>query len=355
MGNQPNQPMSKPKRGSFSNQFHSMMRMVHGSSEKTHASSYAESESDRTIKAVKSSPAMTRKTPKEETLPKPPSKGLTQFAPKPPDGPPPSKLASLPQTPSNLKTVTTTFSHEADPPPPPRRTSTRTYEAWYNKNYLTIAHLGRMNGSMICPTCRENIAPSEDKRKIEKFVLCKHCNVNWPLVVARMIPKSPGAERWVRDVDTEGRLCWSRLLRGSEEESLRKILVSCQSLETEEVKARLLALDSPFDESMGYEDLAMQLAIVTAWSGKEFDHVAFCRRFAANGLLEWQPVADNNLDVPPDFKNIVINATEIAKLREEATLPQRISWFKEKVLKLRSTAIGENSAPLTIRVRRDSF
>jgi hypothetical protein len=396
MGNQQQSPSNglkatRSKRGSFTSSFGSMLRMASGGGESSTRNAYSSaaeslvSESDRVAIQAKhphsgnsSSSKQTshhQQQTKSATLTKerkatapqtpPPSSSQPQpppapklYTPKPPPGPR-SKTAAAPSSEDKVPKSTEFSARVAAPPP--RRTSTKIQEAWYNKNYLAMMHLGRTNGSMICPSCRKDIPFSsgteeEDRSKVEKFVLCESCEVKWPLVAAKMIPRTPGSERWVRDVDPgTNKLCWVRMLTGHEEERLRKLLEGFQTLDREDLENGLLELQSLTNASQSQAELALQLAITTAWHAREFDHIAFCRRFTSSGILEWQPAAESYLDPSQDLKELKISAKEICRLKNEATLSERLTWFREQLMKLRQEGDKDfvNAAPLTIKIRRD--
>jgi len=388
MGNQSSQEpglkSARSKRGSFTGAFSNMLRIGGSDRPGSSAPESLVSESERVsaharqqqLKQSKSHGTLKKNSgPQQSPSPPPPSEEPPQLAkqklysPRPPPGPPPSVKGSSPthavasegavKTSVTSPIVKSTDFHHTVAPPPPRRTSIKVQEAWYNKKYLAMMHLGRRDGSMICPLCRKDIpmggaTQQEDMLRIEKFVKCVHCERKWPILAAKMFPRSPGHERWLRDIDPEKKtLCWIRLLSGNEEERLRKLLESFQTLERDDIEARLNVLESHYHSGMDTSELALQLAAATAWHTREFDHIAFCRRFTPSGLLEWQPASESFLDPAQDASELKITPEEICRLRQETPLGERVSWFREQVANMRSLNKGEKAAPLTIRVRRD--
>lgn len=282
-----------------------------------------------------------------------------------------------------------------------RRASIHLHEAWYDNAYTRKIHLGKSDGSMTCPNCRLAITsnlpvspraelattlaissppsmtptptamtPAQPPKSMHatsspklttddtKFVTCTYCQMKWPFVVARMIPKIPGGNQWVRDVDyvNQSYLCWARMLKESEEARLQKLLETFLILDREDLEARLVSLQSPFLQNAPATELALQLATATAWQTREFSHVAFCRRFLPNGLLEWQPASENCLETQKDPKELGILPEEICEIRH-GPLGDKITWFKAQVERLRSPgARGANppgSGALRVSVRRD--
>ncbi|KAH9261827.1 hypothetical protein BASA81_000483 [Batrachochytrium salamandrivorans] len=285
----------------------------------------------------------------------------TKFTRLPPQEPFPSNLGAVPPSmpkpdAAPLTAPVVEFAQTrvvtGPPPPPPPPVSAALREAWFNSNYLEMAHLGRANNQLVCPKCRL-VIPEEQGRNV-KFAWCETCQLKWPLVVCRMISKQPNnQERWTRD-SLDSVLVWSRMLTEEEEHRLFDILTQYSVLDQQELAKRLLEIDSVAEET-SQEELALHLAILTTWHLREFNHVAFCRKFLPNGLLEWQPASEAALDTMEDLKGFKICAEEICEVRG-TSLGKRLQWLREHVTLLRQSldkSPGMVGEPLTIRVRRD--
>lgn len=169
-----------------------------------------------------------------------------------------------------------------------------------------------------------------------------------------MVERTPAKERWTRDA-LDGVLVWVRMLTEEEEFRLLEILTQYTKLDNEELCKRLLDMQSVAEETL-HAELALHLTILTTWHMREFNHVAFCRKFLPNGLLEWQPACEASLDTMEELKGFKICPEEICEVRA-SSLSRRLLWLCEHVDLLRKSLDSQphtrTHEPLVIRVRRD--